>query len=234
MKLQTKPWVRLVLAISIDGRLAMPFNNSKSLGGQGDRRVLEEALAWSDGALLGGGTLRIHRNTCLINSAELIQKRLSEKRTEQPISLVASRWEGTSLDLDFFKQPLERWLIRTVQITSSSPDKNIPPKGFHSMIPFAGCWSATLKKLFEFGLSRIVLLGGAHLVSSFLQEDLVDELQLTVVPRVIGGSYSWIPFDANPMPKTIAEPDSWILKSHSVLGENEFLLRYFRKRIASG
>ena len=52
--------MRLVLAVSLDGRLAPPSGGAAQLGGSGDRRVLEEALAWSDAALLGAGTLRAH------------------------------------------------------------------------------------------------------------------------------------------------------------------------------
>ena len=44
-----RPRLRLVLAVSLDGRLAPPQGGAAQLGGPGDRRVLEEALAWADG-----------------------------------------------------------------------------------------------------------------------------------------------------------------------------------------
>ena len=51
-----RPLVRLVLAVSLDGRLAPPSGGAAQLGGAGDRRVLEQALAWSDAVLIGAGT----------------------------------------------------------------------------------------------------------------------------------------------------------------------------------
>ena len=46
--------VRLVIAISLDGRIAFENGTSKNLGGKGDRKALEHAMAWSDGVLIGG------------------------------------------------------------------------------------------------------------------------------------------------------------------------------------
>ena len=50
----SEPSLRLVLAVSLDGRLAPPEGGAAQLGGRGDRRVLEEALAWADGCLVAG------------------------------------------------------------------------------------------------------------------------------------------------------------------------------------
>ncbi|MFM8674853.1 MAG: riboflavin biosynthesis protein RibD, partial [Vulcanococcus sp.] len=46
------PLLKLVLAVSLDGRLAPPAGGAAQLGGRGDRRALEEALAWADGCLI--------------------------------------------------------------------------------------------------------------------------------------------------------------------------------------
>ena len=67
--------LRLVLAVSLDGRLAPPSGGAAQLGGPGDRRVLEEALAWADVAVVGAGTVRAHGCSCLIHRPELLQQR---------------------------------------------------------------------------------------------------------------------------------------------------------------
>ena len=48
-----RPETRLVLAISLDGRLAPAEGGAAQLGGQGDRRVLDASLAWADACLMG-------------------------------------------------------------------------------------------------------------------------------------------------------------------------------------
>ena len=84
----SRPFVRLVLAISLDGRLAPTEGGAAQLGGEGDRHALEQALAWGDACLIGAGTLRAHQCTCLIRSPQLLEQRRSEGRAEQPACLL--------------------------------------------------------------------------------------------------------------------------------------------------
>jgi 5-amino-6-(5-phosphoribosylamino)uracil reductase len=105
------PRLRLVLAVSLDGRLAPPQGGAAQIGGRGDRRVLEEALAWADGALMGAETLRRHGSTCLIHAPDLLEQRIQRGVARQPLALVASRSGRLPPELPFFAQPVERWLL---------------------------------------------------------------------------------------------------------------------------
>ena len=104
-----RPWLRLVLAISLDGRLAPPEGGAAQLGGRGDRRVLEEALAWADGCLIGAETLRRHGTTCVIREPELQAQR--PRAQPQPIAIAVTRGQGLPPELPFFRQPLCRWQL---------------------------------------------------------------------------------------------------------------------------
>ena len=59
------------------------------------------------------------------------------------------------------------------------------PDGFDRLICFSGSWLQTMKELNKLGLSKVLLLGGSEMVASFFYEDLIDEIQLTLVPKVI-------------------------------------------------
>ena len=218
-----RPWVRLVLAISLDGRLAPPGGGAAQLGGSGDRRVLEESLAWADACLIGAGTLRAHRCTCLIRDADLLARRRLADRSEQPIAIVVSRSSGFSFDWPFFQQPLERWLL------SSATNQ----AGFDEVVEPAATWPDTLNVMARKGVERLVLLGGAQLIASLLQDDGIDELQLTLTPRLLGGETSWIPFKApsvSNLPAELSDSRSWALAEATPLGGDELLLRYQRRR----
>jgi len=89
-------------------------------------------------------------------------------------------------------------------------------------------WSKTLSDLANAGLSRLVVLGGARLVGSLLQADQIDELQLTLTPKILGGEYNWVPSSLKNLPSTISRSDSWHLQTNQPIGENELLLKYFR------
>ena len=82
--------MRLVLAVSLDGRLAPPKGGAAQLGGAGDRRALEQALAWADACLIGAGTLRAHQCTCLIRDPQLLQERRRLGRPDQPAAVLVS------------------------------------------------------------------------------------------------------------------------------------------------
>ena len=58
----------------------------------------------------------------------------------------------------------------------------------------------------------------------------MDELQLTLTPKVIGGEYTWLPIQIENLPTKLSIPEAWILKENERLGDNELLLRYFRNR----
>jgi 5-amino-6-(5-phosphoribosylamino)uracil reductase len=62
------------------------------------------------------------------------------------------------------------------------------------------------------------------LAAQLLELQLVDELQLTLVPRLLGGAHTWLP-------ESLAlAPNAWRLSEHRPLEGEEFLLRYRRIR----
>ena len=217
-----RPFVRLVLAISLDGRLAPPGRGAAQLGGEGDRCALEQALAWADACLIGAGTLRAHQCTCLIRSPQLLEQRRSEGRTEQPAAVVVSRSPDFSSSWRFFNQPLQRWLLAPEPVD----------QGFDRWFPLAPTWSERLQALGAAGIQRLVLLGGAQLSADLLQADCVDALQLTLVPQLLGGLFSWLPCTNAPLPAALAQPGAWQSEGAEDLGDGEWLVRY--RRIRSG
>ena len=139
-----RPSVRLVLAVSLDGRLAPASGGAAQLGGAGDRHVLEQALAWSDAVLIGAGTLRAHRCTCLIHEQQLLAQRKQDGRPLQPTALVVSRSPDFCLEWPFFQQKLERHLL--------TPDR-LSVEGFSVIHPLQASWETTLVELAALGVA---------------------------------------------------------------------------------
>ncbi len=222
--------MRLVLAISLDGRLAPANGGPAKLGGDGDRKVLEEALAWSDALLIGAGTLRAHKSICLIHSSELIHQRLSEGRSQQPIALLVSKQKNFCTNWKFFNQPIERWLLSPRQKLEQSDDKFFSEKVFKRQILMKEKWSDTLDQIYQLGISRIVLLGGANLVEGLISVDMVDELQLTITPKLLGGEKVWLPISVDFPRKGSLSVNPWDLQSINPLGSNELMVKYLRNR----
>ena len=219
-----KKWVKLVLASSIDGRIAYPEGGKTQLGQSGDRFVLEESIAWSDGILMGGQTLRAHQSICVIKNKNLLRQRTSEGKNEQPIALIASNQIDFPANWLFFNQPIQRWLIQK----QDPKNKIMLPNGFDKKINLKFTWRDSLDDLSQKGITKIVLLGGANLISAFLLEDLIDELQITITPHLLGGDYCWVSSELRNLNTIMNKENNWILKESKKLGNNELLIRYFR------
>lgn len=233
----TPPNVRLVLAVSIDGRLAPPEGGPATLGDGADRQALEEALAWADAVLIGAGTLRTHGTTCLIHRRPLLEQRRCACRDDQPVAMVVSRSGRLPGELAFFRQPLRRWWLdrhegdRMSDLASRFPSEEEPTaKGcrtdwFERRLPFSP-WSHTIAQLASLGQRRLVVLGGAQLAATLLSADVVDALQLTICPLLLGGRHLWLPLDA-------VSRERWRLEEARSLGHGELLVRYRRERGSS-
>ena len=155
-----------MLAVSLDGRLAPPEGGAAQLGGSGDRRLLEESLAWADAC---------HRNRDTAGSSmHLPDPRFTSwlsvvVRAVRPNPLlVVSKNSSFPTDWRFFQQPLQRWLL-----APAAADQ-----GFHCWLPLGDCWRERMACLAAFSVQRLVLLGGAQLTADLLA-DAVDEMQLT-------------------------------------------------------
>lgn len=221
-----RPLLRLVLAVSLDGRLAPPAGGAAQLGGPGDRRALEEALAWADAVLVGAETLRRHGSTCLIHHPDLLEQRRRASAALQPVAIAVSASGRLPAALPFFRQPLRRWLLAPPATAAAWRDRS----DFERLVPWQG-WPAALAALHRLGLERLLLLGGAALIASLTAAGLLDELQLTVCPRLLGGRHGWLPPGAV-VPGELQE--GWQLLEHRDLGGQELLLHYGRSRDGLG
>ena len=216
-----RPELRLVLAVSLDGRLAPAGGGAAQLGGSGDRRALEEALVWADACLIGAQTLRLHGSTCLIRQPELVAQRQAAGRPAQPLAIVVSRSGRFAPELPFWSQPLERWLL---QALGPDPAPALQP-GFSRLLQWS-TWPGALAALAAAGIQRLVVLGGAQLAASLLAADCLDVLQLTLCPLLLAGTHHWLPAGA-----PIGDLGGWQLEQHRALGGDELLLRYRRSRL---
>ena len=220
-----RPELRLVLAVSLDGRLAPAEGGAAQLGGPGDRRVLEESLAWADGCLIGAETLRLHGSTCLIHAPDLLEQRHLAGCPPQPAALVVSRSGQIPAQLPFFQQPIDRWLLAPVSAAplpdQPSDQSQDQAPGFQRHVPLEP-WPRLLCGLAAEGLERLLVLGGAELAASLLREALIDELQLTLCPQVLGGPHSWVPL------QEACAGSHWRLQETRPLGGDELMLRYAR------
>ena len=176
------PRVTIVIASSLDGRIAFPDGGESHLGSKEDRKMLDKNLSLVDATIFGLGTLKAHESTYLIkNRNENNEAKISKS---QPISIVASNSMKFKSTWKYFRQPIRRWLI------SSKKVDNTLNNDFEKQLFFENSWQKALISLKKQGINDLALLGGAKLINSFIKEDLITDIKITIIPQIIGGKYT--------------------------------------------
>jgi len=82
------PRVIIVIASSLDGRIAFPEGGESHLGSDEDKKILNQNLSMVDATIFGLGTLIAHKSTYLVkNLTDNDEVNISKS---QPISIVSS------------------------------------------------------------------------------------------------------------------------------------------------
>jgi len=183
-----RPFTTVVLAMSVDGKIADKLRSPARFGSPADKRHLEEQVAKADAVLFGAGTLRAYGTTIRITSSDLLCQRQTLGKPPQPVHIVCSPSGDLDSQLHFFQQSVPRWLITT----SAGAHLWQEREGFERLLIADPAshelnWSQLLETLFDANIQRLAILGGGELVASLLAVDAIDELCLTICPLILGG-----------------------------------------------
>ncbi len=207
-------WIRVNFVMSLDGAIAGRDGLSKSLGNDVDRTVFRIAREACDVVLVGAGTLRAE----------------DYSPSPRPLAIV-SRHLTLSPSLRVFAERGPEH-VRPMILTSEQAIDGAPPWLVEAadLLP---CGTATvdlptaIARLTSRGLRAILCEGGPALFSDLLDHGLVDELILTVVPRLLGAPERMVtlPVGAAVSP---GAPDPRRLHPTQVLEENGTVLLRLR------
>jgi 2,5-diamino-6-(ribosylamino)-4(3H)-pyrimidinone 5'-phosphate reductase len=189
-----RPRVFLNFATSIDGKIALaphlrvrPFCMSR---GKEDRRRMRDLRARADAVLIGASNLRADDPDLAVSDAERVRRKASGER--QPYRIVVTRTgDGVTPDRKMFVPLLggpsivvhgeampsaARELLARVAtlVTLGERDVDVP-----KMLD----WIAR-----ELGVRTLLCEGGGVIASELFRARAVDELYVTLVPRVLGGA----------------------------------------------
>ena len=133
------PRVIIVIASSLDGRIAFPGGGESHLGNEEDKKMLNQNLSLVDATIFGLGTLIAHQSTYLIkNPNDNDEVNISKS---QPISIVASNSKNFNSNWKYYSQPIRRWLISSSKVDDSSNND------FEKQLFFKDSWGKTLISL---------------------------------------------------------------------------------------
>jgi 2,5-diamino-6-(ribosylamino)-4(3H)-pyrimidinone 5'-phosphate reductase len=184
LKENKRPYIILSAAMTIDGKIASKIGDS-DISDEGDWKEVHKLRTQVDGIIVG-------RNTIIKDNPKLHIKYYEHKGYYRII--IDS---NLSIPIDSKVISFQPNLYPTIIcITEYAPSERV--KDFESMglkIIKAGNKEKVnipelLPKLYDLGIQKVLLEGGGTLNWSFIKNDLVDEIRLTVAPWMIGGKDS--------------------------------------------
>lgn len=214
-------WVRANMVASLDGAVTVD-GRSAGLSGDADRRVFRVLRALADVVLVGAGTARLEKYAP--PKPREVYAHLRNGRPPAPALAVVSRQCALDPRSPLFSDPAARPVVITCaaapadQVTAIHPVSDLVVAGDDDVdLP------AALAALTSRGWTSILTEGGPRLLGSLLAADLVDELDLTMSPLIVGGDAGRIVEGS--LPRSAPEPYAL----HGLLADGDVLFsRYLR------
>ena len=178
-----RPYLGVNMVSSLDGKATLDWR-TRGLSTDVDRRLFHHLRTQADAVMVGAGTARAERYGRITKNDELRQKRVNEGLVPDALAVVVSGRLDLPPDLPLLNDPEQRVVIATAS------EKEIP--GVTGEVEYARTGD-DLPRLMaylheEHGVRSVLCEGGPTLNSHLFAADLVDELFLTLNPKILGGA----------------------------------------------
>jgi riboflavin-specific deaminase-like protein len=181
-----RPYLLLNMVSTADGRATIG-GRSGPISGRADRELFHALRTAVDGVMVGAGTVRAERYGPIIR--EQSDKRLRRDRglSEEPLACIVSGSLSLLADVPLLADEASRVAIVTAS-AASLPECAAQVDYVRAGRDGAVDLPAALAELREgFGVRTLLCEGGPHLNSHLLAAGIVDELFLTLAPKLGGG-----------------------------------------------
>ena len=168
-------------AMTIDGKIATNLGDSK-ISSKQDLRRLHRLRSSVDAVIIGISTV--------IADNPKLTVRLVKRHGTTPVRIIVDSIGRIPLDSKILKSASK--INTIVAVTKRASDERVDKiKSAGAIVIVAGTKTVDLKELFfilkKMGFNKILVEGGGELNWSILQLGIVNELMVTVAPRIVGG-----------------------------------------------
>jgi diaminohydroxyphosphoribosylaminopyrimidine deaminase/5-amino-6-(5-phosphoribosylamino)uracil reductase len=182
------PWVRVKLAMSLDGRTAMPSGESQWITGELARRDVQLLRARSEAILTGTGTVRADNPSL---NVRLSSEELGiEQNVIQPLRVVVDSELKTPQDARMFS--LDGSILLVSGREGLGQEQKLKKAGAELVCcPGEGGrvnLEAMLKELASREVNEVHVEAGEQLCGALLEKGLVDEVVIYMAGHIMGSS----------------------------------------------
>jgi 2,5-diamino-6-(ribosylamino)-4(3H)-pyrimidinone 5'-phosphate reductase len=209
-----RPYLAINMVASVDGRATLN-GSAVGIGSAADKHLMRELRAEADVVLHGAGTVRADPLSARV-PPEMIEQRLARGLTAQPLGAIVTRSGNLPRRHPYYES------ATIVYITSDASVRVDVPSVEVSRVRDV---AAAVDDLWRHGARRILCEGGPTLNAALFEAGLVDDVYLTIAPKLIGGD------DPLPIIKGGAFAGTIAVELRSLVELNgELFLRYGVKR----
>jgi len=178
-----RPYLGVNMVSSLDGKATLDWR-TRGLSSDLDRRLFHHLRTQTDAVMVGAGTAREERYGRMTKNDELRQKRVNHGLVPDALAVVVSGRLDLPADLPLLNDPEQRVVIAT------GSDAEL--LGLHGEVEYARVGD-DLPRLMGYleerhGVRSVLCEGGPTLNSFLFAAGLVDELFLTLNPKVLSGA----------------------------------------------
>jgi riboflavin-specific deaminase-like protein len=180
------PYLILNMISTVDGRASVG-GRSGPIGDSADRELFHALRASVDAVLVGAGTARVERYGRIIREERVRRRRRERGLREEPLACIVTGRLSLPPDLPLLAEPAAHVALLTASAASL--------QGTAAQVQYVRArrdgqldLPAALGELAErFGVRTLLCEGGPHLNGELLLAGLVDELFLSLAPKLAGG-----------------------------------------------
>jgi len=178
-----RPYLGINMVSSLDGKATLDWR-TQGLSTEVDRRLFHHLRTQGDAVMVGAGTAREERYGRITKNDELRQKRVNEGLVPDALAVIVSGRLDLPPDLPLLNEPGQRVVIAT------GADHELP--GVQGDVEYARVGD-DLPRLMAYlreshGVRSVLCEGGPTLNSYLFAAGIVDELFLTMNPKLLGGA----------------------------------------------
>ena len=184
------PFVLVNMAMTADGKIATANRWVHSFSSRCDLEHLYELRATADAVMAGARTIEISRSILGTGGETFRKLRRNRGLAETNLRVVVSGGGSINPRAEIFKKRFSPILILT---TRRTPEKNFQRlRTLADEVKVCGGQEIDFQEALhwlraKWGVKRLLCEGGGELNDALFRAGLVDELHLTICPKVFGG-----------------------------------------------
>ena len=184
------PFVFINMAMTADGKIATANRAIHSFGSPRDLRHLYELRATADAVMCGARTVEISESILGNGGEQFRRRRLKNGRAEFNLRVIVSGSGSIDPAAKIFRHRFSPIIVLTTERAGAAKLKAL--RGLADEVKICGRteidFTIALRWLgASWGVKRLLCEGGGELNDALIRADLVDEINLTLCPKIFGG-----------------------------------------------